>query len=115
MRQFAQKTSFNNDMTETIADAIFQHNAVVPQSMVGKKIKKLKKKGFTKDVLQEKVKKLKAAAHKHLEVTIFKKGDMMKKRREDRKKKHELNAKKATQFKKKKPFNKTPNLTKKSI
>jgi RNA recognition motif-containing protein len=51
MKDFAKKTNFNNDMTDTVADAIFQHQAVVPQSMVGKKIKNLKKKGFTKEKL----------------------------------------------------------------
>ena len=116
MRQFAKKTNFNNDMTDTIADAIFQHQAIAPQSMVGKKIKKLKKKGLDKQEFRKKVLKVKAAAHKQLEHDIFKKGDMMKKRREDRKKRQELNCKKATSFKKKANFNKhNPSLKKKNI
>lgn len=83
--------------------------------MVGKKIKKLKRKGFSKEKLHAKIMKVKSGAHKQLEQNIFKKGDMMKKRREDRKKRQEINAKKATSFKKKKPFKNAPNLNKKSI
>ena len=101
MKNFVKKTDLSNDMTETKLNAIFQNNGVVPRTAIAKKIKKLKKKGLSKQKLHEKVMKVKRAAHKKIEDQVFNKGDMMKKRRDDRKKRKEINAKKGGSFKKK--------------
>lgn len=99
MKKFARGAKMDNEMDETKLNAIFKHDGVVPQTMIGKKIKKLKKKGYSSQKLHRQILKVKAAAHKKLEDQVFTKGDMMKKRREDRKKKAALNSGKARSFK----------------
>jgi len=89
-----------NDMTAERIEAIFKHNGVVPQSVIGKRIKKLKKQGLEQHVLQKKISKVTKSAHNKIERDVLAKGDQMAQRRVIRKKKLEKNVIKARSYKK---------------
>lgn len=88
------------DMEEEIVETEIgmENRASVPMSKISKQIKKIKKKGLDQTEAVRQVNKVQKRAHKRLDEDIFNKGDMMKKRREDKKKQAEVNAKKAQKY-----------------
>lgn len=99
IKKFAKNRDLDDKMDVEMMDRIFVNNGVVPQTMIRKRIQKLKKKGIQGPKAVRLVNKLKKAAHKKLEDQIFNKGDQMKKRRDDRNRQSVKNSKKAAQFK----------------
>lgn len=84
--------------------------------MVGKKIKKLRRKGLDKEVTLRRIEKIKKAAHTKLEREVLAKGDEMKQRKVKRKIQKERNVKKAGAFKKRaEKHEKAPKLKKVQI
>ena len=101
LQTFAKTANTDNDMTAEKIEAIFTHRGVVPQSMVGKKIKRLKKKGLSAENMVKSVNRIKKAAHTRLEREVLAKGDELKQRKVKRKQAKERNVKKANSYKQK--------------
>jgi RNA recognition motif-containing protein len=82
----------HNDYNEAMMNNVFKHQGCVPNSQVKKSLKKLKKQCLTGSALTIRTSKIMANAQKRLNKEYFEKDDLLKERRELRKKKKAINA-----------------------
>jgi len=94
-RQMKQllKTSDADNINYSIAmmNNVFKHQGVVPNSKIKKRLKNLKKQNLEGSALTERTKKIMDHAQKRLNQEYFEKDNLLKERRELRKKKKHLN------------------------